>query len=292
MPGVRAGDAISPHYDPMIAKLIVWGDDRDMALARMRAALADTHIVGVANNVDFLSRLLANHAFARAQFDTGLIERERDNLFAPEDRLPEQMLALACARVLADEAQAAGADPWSSTTGWRLNAPYRREMLFRSDRGVHEVAVEYGRGGHVFGHGGHRYPLAIEAARGTRLTVRLADRTLQADVVRDPEHAGEDLHVFVGGRHRALTLVDLIAHAGDSATVDGSLAAPMPGRVIAVHVAPGARVTRGSTLLVMEAMKMEHAIIAPADGVVEDILFSVGDQVAEGAALVAFTPVQ
>jgi 3-methylcrotonyl-CoA carboxylase alpha subunit len=293
--GVRAGDAISPHYDPMIAKLIVWGATREQALARMRGALAQTHIVGLANNVDFLGRLVSNHSFAIAQLDTGLIERERESLFAPEDTLPNEFLALACARVLADEAAAVVDDPWSWRNGWRLNGTYMRELTFKSERGVHDVRIGYrrdlhARDGYHFAHGGLSAPLVIRPApagsASTRLTLLLADRTLQADVVR----SGDDLHVFLNGRHRVLTLVDVIAHAGEGEAAEGRLSAPMPGKVIAVSAAKGTRVTRGTPLLVMEAMKMEHTIVAPADGVVDEILFGVGEQVAEGAALVQFTP--
>jgi 3-methylcrotonyl-CoA carboxylase alpha subunit len=288
--GVREGDAISPHYDPMIAKLIVWGATRDQAVARMRAALAGTHIVGLANNVDFLTRLMHNHAFALARLDTGLIERERATLFPDQSRVPHEMLALAVARVVADEATAAGADPWQSRHGWRLNTLYTRTLTFKSQVGehfgVHDVALAYTRDGFVFEHGRVNAALAIDSVQGTRLSLRLGDLRLAADVVRD----GEDLHIFLNGRHAALTLVDVIAHAGEGEAGEGRMTAPMPGKVIAVNVAKGARVAKGSTLLVMEAMKMEHAIVAPADGVVEEILFGVGEQVAEGAALVAFLP--
>ena len=282
--GVRAGDAISPHYDPMIAKLIVWGADREQALARMRAALADTHIVGLASNVDFLTRLMHNHAFALARLDTGLIERERATLFPDQSRVPHEMLALAAARCIADEQAGAGADPWQSCHGWRLNTVYERTLTFKSDLGVHDVVVVYGRDGFVFEHGDLSAPLAIDAAAGTRLALRFDGRRLAADVVAD----GDDLHVFLDGRHLMLTRVDVIAHAGEDAT-EGRMTAPMPGKVIAVNVARGARVAKGAALLVMEAMKMEHTIVAPANGVVEDILYGVGDQVAEGAALVAFS---
>ena len=281
--GVRAGDAISPHYDPMIAKLIVWGADREQALARMRAALADTHIVGLASNVDFLTRLMHESSFARAQLDTGLIERNRATLFPERVQVPHAMLALAAARIIADEAAAAGADPWQSWRGWRLNTVYRRTLTFKSDLGVHDVVIDYGRDGFMFEHGDLTVPLAIDATDGTRLALRFDGRRLAADVVAD----GDDLHVFLDGRHLMLTRVDVIAHAGEDAT-EGRMTAPMPGKVIAVNVAPGARVGKGAALLVMEAMKMEHTIVAPADGVVEEILYGVGDQVAEGAALVAF----
>ncbi len=283
--GVRQGDAISPHYDPMIAKLIVWGEDRAQALARLAAALADVHIVGVANNVDFLARLVANPRFAQAQLDTGLIEHERERLFAPATAVANHALALACARLAVDETAAETNDPWSLARGWRLNTTYTRDIVFKSERGVHDVELEYTRDGYVFRHGTLHAPLAIVAARGTRLEVRFADRAFAADVIRD----GDDLHVFANGRHRVVTLVDLIAHAGESKLDNGGLAAPMPGRVIAIHVARGARVAKGTPLLVMEAMKMEHTIIAPADGTVDDFFYGVGEQVAEGAALVAFT---
>jgi 3-methylcrotonyl-CoA carboxylase alpha subunit len=283
--GVRQGDAITAHYDPMIAKLIVWGEDRAQALARLAAALADVHIVGVANNVDFLTRLVANPRFARAQLDTGLIEHERERLFAPEVTVPDEVLALACARLTVDETAAETNDPWSLARGWRLNTTYVRGIVFKSERGVHDVDLEYTRDGFILQHGARRAPLAIVAARGTRLMVRFADRTFAADVVR----AGDDLHVFANGRHRVVTLVDVIAHAGESELENSGLAAPMPGRVIAIHVARGARVAKGTPLLAIEAMKMEHTIIAPADGTVDEFFYGVGEQVAEGAALVAFS---
>jgi len=284
--GVRSGDAISPHYDPMIAKLIVWGEDRAQAIARMRAALAEFHIVGLANNVDFLARLMDNPAFVTASLDTGLIERERERLFATEVRVPEDMLAAACARVLADEAAASGSrrDPFDLRNGWRLNTTYARTLTLASAHGVHDVLLDYGRDGYRYRHADHDAPLAIVAHDGSRLRLRFGDRQLSADVVRDRD----DLHVFSGGRHRMLTLVDVIARAGEHDGDAAGLVAPMPGKVIAVHVATGSRVTKGTPLLVMEAMKMEHTIVAPDDGTVEAVLYGAGEQVAEGAPLVTF----
>ena len=288
--GVRPGDAISPHYDPMIAKLVVWGEDRAQAIARMRAALAEFHIVGLANNVDFLARLMDNPSFVAADLDTGLIERERERLFALEARVPEDMLAAACARVLADEAAASGSrrDPFDRRNGWRLNYIYTRTLTLASAHGVHEVLLDYGRDGWRYRHGSHDTPLAIVANDGTRLRLRLGHRQLSADVVRD----GDDLHVFSAGRHRTLTLVDVIAHAGEHDGAGAGLVAPMPGKVIAVHVAAGSRVAKGTPLLVMEAMKMEDAIVAPEDGIVEAVLYAAGEQVAEGAPLVTFARAQ
>ncbi len=285
--GVRVGDEITPFYDPMIAKLIVWGEDRPQAIARMREALAEMHIVGVANNVDFLTRLFSNASFARGELDTGLIERERDRLFpsdAHKERVGDDLLAFACARVLADEARGETHDPWSNTHGWRLNTTYRRALTFRSERGVHDVELEYTRTGYRFHHGGADADLALARVEGTRLALFFGGRALAADVVRQDD----ELHVFWRGRHRVLTLVDVIAMSGRHEAGGGRLTAPMPGKVIAVNTHAGARVSIGAPLLVMEAMKMEHTIVAPADGVVAELLYGIGDQVAEGAELVRF----
>ncbi len=291
--GVRAGDEITPHYDPMIAKLIVWGEDRAQAIARMQDALAQMHIVGVANNVDFLSRLFANASFRNAELDTGLIERERERLFAPgsadsarDERVGNELLAFACARVLTDDARAQDDDPWSRTHGWRLNTTYTRTLTFKSERGVHDVDLEYGRDAWRFHHAGAHGTLAIARGEGSSLSIVFGGHTLVADVVRQ----GDDLHVFTRGRHRVLSLVDIIAQSESQDTAEGRLTAPMPGKVIALGAVAGAKVARGTPLLVMEAMKMEHTIVAPADGVVAEMLYAVGDQVAEGAELVRFEP--
>ena len=289
--GVRAGDSITPYYDPMIAKLIVWGEDRTHALARMQAALTDFHIVGVANNVDFLSRLVANDAFARGDVHTGLIEQERERLFPNPDGdefdSPDTlaMLAFACARVLADEARGAAADPWGSAHGWRLNTTYRRTITLNSAASVHDVVIEYARDGYVLHDGATSTALAFTAGMGSSMSIRFGEHTLTADVVR----AGDELHVFHNGRHRVLALADIIAQSAAAEVETGRLTAPMPGKLISIHAARGARVERGTPLLVMEAMKMEHTIVAPSDGVVSEVLYAVGDQVAEGAELVRFS---
>ena len=290
--GVRGGDQITPYYDPMIAKLIVWGEDRPHALARMQAALTEFHIVGVANNVDFLSRLVANEAFARGDVHTGLIEQERERLFPDlgsdkaESLATQVTLAFACARILADETRDAVPDPWSSAHGWRLNTTYRRTVTLNSAAIAHDVVIEYARGGYVFHYVGISTALAFTADAGSGMSIRFGEHTLNADVVR----AGDDLHVFHNGRHRVLALADIIAQSAAAEVETGKLTAPMPGKLIAVHVADGARVERGTPLLVMEAMKMEHTIVAPSNGVVSEVLYAVGDQVVEGAELVRFSP--
>ena len=129
-------------------------------------------------------------------------------------------------------------------------------------------------------------PLAFTANAGSGMSIRFGEHTLTADVVR----AGDELHVFHNGRHRVLALADIIAQSAAAEVETGKLTAPMPGKLIAVHASAGASVERGTPLLVMEAMKMEHTIVAPSNGVVSEVLYGVGDQVVEGAELVRFSP--
>ncbi len=267
--GVRQGDAISPFYDPMIAKLIVWGADRKQALARMAQALAQYQIVGLSTNVAFLKRLVEGQAFATADLDTGLIERNHDTLFPAAQPAPASALALAAQALLGAE-QAHGADPWAQASGWRMNQTYTRKLSFADDHAAYDTSITYRAGGALFSASGEDIPLG--------------GRSLRGDVVRD----GDIFHVFNNGAHYQLTWNDPMAHAGEAEAEGGRLTAPMPGKVVAVLATKGQEVKKGAALVIMEAMKMEHTIAAPHDGVVDEILYNVGDQVADGAPLLAF----
>jgi 3-methylcrotonyl-CoA carboxylase alpha subunit len=287
--GVGEGDAITPFYDPMIAKLIVWGEDRAQAIARMRDALARFEAVGPSTNVDFLGRLMRCRSFVEADLDTALIEREREVL-APRAAAPTPVeLAIAAAAVLTGEAAAGAADPhepWAIADGWRVGAPLARPLTFTHGEATHRVVVDHVRGGWVVRAGDASVPLSALRREGARVSGQAGGSRFDASAVL----AGETLHLFTADGHLALGYAPPLAHAGDDADAAGGLAAPMPGKVIALMVEAGATVKRGQPLLVMEAMKMEHTIAAPADGVVEALLYRVGDQVAEGAALVGFAP--
>jgi 3-methylcrotonyl-CoA carboxylase alpha subunit len=293
--GVREGDAISPFYDPMIAKLIVWGADRGQALARMSQALAEFQIVGLATNIAFLKRLVEGAAFAGADLDTGLIERNADTLFPPLKAAPAGALALAAVALVEsekDRSAAGSADPWGNALGWRLNSAYRRRIAFAddyaaaTDQKAYQLDLTYHAAGWELEVGGIEASLALAARSGAELSIRLGAASIHGSVRRD----GEVFHVFTGGRHFALTYHDPMAHAGQAEAADGRLTAPMPGKVVAVLAASGQQVRKGDPLVIMEAMKMEHTIAAPGDGMVEEILYQVGDQVADGAPLLAFKP--
>jgi 3-methylcrotonyl-CoA carboxylase alpha subunit len=274
--GVRPGDAITPFYDPMIAKLIVWGEDRQQALARMSEALGQTQIVGLSTNVAFLKRLVESKAFSSADLDTGLIAKNNSALFPAETKTPDAVLAVATAAVLAREDALAGSDPWSSRTGWRVNQTYVRGLKL----GTHEVQITYRHGGYAFN--GAR--LSIASKRAGEFELMLGEAPVRGTVVFE----GETLHVFHGGFVTQLELFDAIAHAGEDDSHGGKLVAPMPGKIVALLAKSGVAVTKGTALLVMEAMKMEHTITAPSDGTVAEFLFTAGDQVTEGAELLKF----
>ncbi len=296
--GVEQGDEITPWYDPMIAKLIVWDETRDRALARMREALAAYRIVGVANNVEFLGRLVTSPAFADADLDTGLIERERDVLF-PAQRLLPPLALQAAAVALLDEEEAGAArrtdatgdprSPWAAADAFRLNAVARRSVVFREGETDHVVTIDYAPGAHAISVDGGPSALVSGTRRADGALV------LSCDGARHETHVvphGEKRHVFLVDGVHVLTHIDPLAAAAEGHGVDGGFAAPMPGKVIAWLAEPDSDVAKGAPLLILEAMKMEHTITAPAAGHLVRFRFAVGEQVSEGADLVEFTVAQ
>ena len=264
--GVREGGVISPFYDSMIAKLIVHGATRDEALARLDLALAQTHIVGVATNVQFLRGILRTDSFANARLDTALIERERTVLFDQEP------LGLPLA----------AADPLSRSDGWQLHGVAVRpfEFEFRGEpqsaelRYLHDGALSL-RVGDVSG------VLEIGSFPSGEIELQFTGQRHTLNVYEDESTA----YVFAADGATRITTVDRLAHAGEVHAEGGRLTAPMPGKVVSFAVKAGDKVARGQALAVMEAMKMEHTIAAPADGTVQELLYAPGDQVAEGAEL-------
>ena len=279
--GFDDGDTISPYYDSMIAKLIVWGEDRAQALARLDAALRDTHLVGLQTNVAFLRRVVNTRAFATADLDTALIEREHAALFESAPLAPEVAAAGMAALAQVEERAQEDADPWSRRDGWRLHGGARRR--FDLDVGGEKRVVMLTRlhdGATALEIGEQRWPFSARALGDGRHDVTLGERRLALSVYRH----GDRIAVFAPEAAALLTEIDRLAHAGDGAA-EGRLTAPMPGKVISLLVGAGESVQRGQAVAVMEAMKMEHTLHAPRDGTVGELLCGVGDQVAEGAEL-------
>jgi 3-methylcrotonyl-CoA carboxylase alpha subunit len=287
--GVAQGGEISAWYDPMIAKLIARGRDRAEALARLRQALADVRIAGLTTNVAFLQRLAACRAFSGAELDTGLIERNAAELLAPEKPADARMLATAAAAELVDEqraarqsAQASGDrySPWHEADGWRLNEDSHHDLVFLEAGVEHKVRIRFLESGLRLRIGDEEHAFHVQS-EGDALHVRLGGALFSAHAVRE----ASDWHVFCDGEHRRIGLKRPLGEP-DADTSAGSLSAPMPGRVVRVLTRPGAKVAKGEPLVILEAMKMEHTITAPADGTVKEVHFADGEQVLEGAQLI------
>ena len=288
--GVGEGDAISPHYDSMIAKLIVWGENRGQALARLGAALQSTHIVGLHTNVAFLRRVLTSHAFATADLDTGLIEREHAALFEAPPLAAELAAAGVAAHRLTAETALEDADPWSRRDGWRMHGGAQRRLdlqlqgqpLVAVLQRLHDGATVLQMGqGTVDGEAAQRHVFSSRLLGPDTYDVQLGSQRHTLAVYAQ----GERYAVFANAGMALLTETDPLAHAADAAGAGGRLTAPMPGKVVSFLAQAGDVVKRGQPLAVMEAMKMEHTISAPHDGVVQELMYGVGDQVAEGGEL-------
>jgi len=287
--GVEQGDAITPFYDPMIAKLIVWDETRELAVRRMSNALAEWRVVGVANNVEFLRRLVTSRSFREAELDTGLIEREKEWIWSREAATPDRVVVLAALGVVLGKREAGRAEgkansPWARRDGWRLNGSYTRRLVFT--RGERELSaeVEYRAKDYGISIGQAHYSVSGEAGQNGSIHAVIDGQRVHGTVI---PYRGR-LHIFSAGQSTVLTYVDPLEIAAQGHSSESSLLAPMPGRVIAQLAKAGDRVEKGNPLLVLEAMKMEYTIHAPDPGRVESFHFAVGDQVTEGAELLHF----
>ncbi|MGZ5036050.1 MAG: acetyl-CoA carboxylase biotin carboxylase subunit [Usitatibacter sp.] len=286
--GVREGDEVSVFYDPMIAKLIVWGDDRAEAARRMASALAQTAILGVKTNLAFLERVVAHPAFLAGDTDTAFIERHRAELLPEGASVPVEALVAAAARVFRDEQRDianAPASPWNDTRGWRLNQPSLRRMELESEGGdVARLEAEFLPGHAVIGVAGRKYRVALGPEDGDRLQIALDGETFFARVAR---HGKRLSATTPRGRHE-LELVDPFHYEPADALPDARLTSLMPGRVVKVMAAAGDAVRKGQALMILEAMKMEHTITSPREGVIERVAFAENELVPADAVLFAF----
>ncbi|HEY1986915.1 MAG TPA: acetyl/propionyl/methylcrotonyl-CoA carboxylase subunit alpha [Terracidiphilus sp.] len=284
--GVEQGDTITPYYDPMIAKLIVWDESRELALKRMATALSAYQLVGVANNISFLHRLVTSPSFMAANLDTGLIEREHAWLWPPGVQLSETALIFASLGSLLREHEGScgGNSPWAMRDGWRLNATYKRAFVFIHSEVKYAVGVEYRAKDFRVSIQDRDYSVQAEALGHGVISAAIDGLRMQGTVIVDRG----SLYVFIAGKTYILELIDPLEISAEGHSKESSLLAPMPGRVIAQLVETGEAVEKGAPLLVLEAMKMECTIHAPANGKVQAFHFAVGDQVAEGVELLHF----
>ncbi|OQX38760.1 MAG: hypothetical protein B0D91_03115 [Oceanospirillales bacterium LUC14_002_19_P2] len=278
--GIRTGDQVSPYYDPMLAKLVVWGESRDQAIAGMCAALQDTRIAGISTNRDFLIRVLDNPQFCSVNFSTGLIEQNKASLISePQD---QRLLSLAVAALwrLHQTTQQQTINPWLAGQGWRMNLPAISQFRFACNSEMVDVDVTPK---------GHHHHCQIN---GEAIDVDGLSYT-------------NDSVMLTGNRHGLFSMVqhsDMLTVVSDSLTLNLSMPdydvleeagsgfnAPMNGTIVSVQVKPGDQVLADAPLLVMEAMKMEHTIRAPRAGEIADVFYNHGDLVEEGVPLLAMT---
>ncbi len=276
--GVRQGDAITPNYDPMIAKLIVHGADRADAVRRLRAALDEYEVVGVQTNLALLRGIAATPDFAAADLDTGFIGRHPDLLGAPPP--PDALAWAAASLAVLQPAQDADADPWSLLDSWRMNGTPEQVLEFAAGDQPAQVRAERLPGGAVRLH----TPTGVHLAQQEPGAIRLDGVVRRVSVVRH----GDRVTVLAAGASHTIRHVDPLAPPTSAAASADRVASPIPARVTRVVASPGDAVEKGAALIVLEAMKMEITLSAPAPGIVSRITAAVGEMVEEGVQLVFF----
>ena len=313
--GVREGDVISPFYDSMIAKLIVHAPTREQALAKLDRALAQTRIVGLPNNVAFLRYIINTESFSKANLDTALIEREHDELFNQHPLELSTLVVTAIAQQLASEATTQGSDPFSKPMGFRAYSDYTRSFGLVYDEQSYTARISHWHNANCSdGKKGSDNLSGFTLVIGKEIantqdnsnanvaaqtetvyegqvsysSIDAHNHTLWLDGARINAQSWtnhETVYVFADNGRDEITLVDIMTHVGEENAAVGSLKSPMPGQVVAFKVAVGDTVKKGEPLAVIEAMKIEHTITAPTDGVVAELLFGAGDLVADGDEL-------
>ncbi|AKX50485.1 acetyl/propionyl/methylcrotonyl-CoA carboxylase subunit alpha [Thiopseudomonas alkaliphila] len=271
--GIEEGDSISPFYDPMIGKLIAWGENREEARQRLLSMLAETRISGVRTNLAFLSRILAHPAFAAAELDTDFIPRHEQDLFVTPSELPNEFWQLAGKAWALTQADRVRHDdptsPWATASGWRSAQPQRYVLNLQTGEQQQKVVVTDAE-------------LANASITGDQLVLEQAGIRQRFPALR----VNHTLYLEWRGELHAITEVDFIAQAAAGSQQQGGLTAPMNGSIVRVLVEPGQAVEEGATLVVLEAMKMEHSIRAPHAGTVQNIFCAEGDMVTDGMVLV------
>ncbi|NQV42758.1 MAG: acetyl/propionyl/methylcrotonyl-CoA carboxylase subunit alpha [Candidatus Marinimicrobia bacterium] len=303
--GIRRGDAVSIYYDPMIAKLIVWDRSRNTALARLRSALDEFQVVGVSTNIEFLSALAANENFNNQIIDTGFIDNQKHILFPEKSAVADDLIVIAALYIMLkrDERSKRQADqstdsysPWHQVSGWRTNQQNIDTLDFvdfhRIDPknpelpGLIKATVHIDHANYQIGVNGNLYT-ASGKLEAENLVVKLSGQIMETQVI---EHRRK-LHIFSHGKSVVLGFVDT-DHQIIEIERSGNLIAPMPGTIIDVSVGKGDRVKKNQDLLKLEAMKMEHTISAPVDGIVTEIFYEPGEMVEEGSELITIDPLK
>ena len=291
--GFVAGDRISIHYDAMVAKMIAHAPSRAEAIARLRAGLAHSDIIGVAHNLDMLDRILAHPDFASGTIDTGFIGRNAETLLTPKLKPSPQVLALAALGVLTLEEEAAHAhaaanadphSPWHATDHWWVNTRPTRVFEFRHEDETHAVTLAPAADGWRISAGGAAITAGHAKLEAGSVHALLDGMRLSASIHR----GGETISLRHAGQSWRFVLPDPIARAGEEEGGDDRLMAPLPGQVTQLLAREGQEVARGDALVILEAMKTVFRLTAPRDGRIATISCRVGETVREGQILLQF----
>ncbi|WP_448566695.1 acetyl/propionyl/methylcrotonyl-CoA carboxylase subunit alpha [Thalassotalea ganghwensis] len=295
--GVRQGDEVSVFYDPMIAKLIVWDENRTKALQRLAKALAEYRISGVTTNIDFLYNLATCQPFIEEDIDTGFIDKHHDKIFHDQAQdlaleLPMAALYLVLAKARqAEQAAASTSDPyspWNMTNAWRLNEPHIHQITLAHNEINYDVSIEQKRQG-----SDSYYLITVDNStydcqgriEGNTVYIACNGHRSSATIAQD----GQQISLY--RQHGVFNFTHVLPDIGEGQDSDiaGGLTAPMNGTMVSVLVKAGDKVTKDQPLVIMEAMKMEHTIKAPSDGTVDTLYYQEGDMVDGGSELLAFT---
>jgi 3-methylcrotonyl-CoA carboxylase alpha subunit len=291
--GFVAGDRISIHYDAMVAKMIAHAPSRAEAIARLRAGLAHSDIIGVAHNLDMLDRILAHPDFASGTIDTGFIGRNAETLLTPKLRPSPQVLALAALGVLTLEEEAARAhaaasadphSPWHATDHWWVNTRPTRVFEFHHEDETYAVTLAPAADGWRISAGGAAITARHAKLEAGSVHALLDGMRLSASIHR----GGETISLRHAGQSWRFVLPDPIARAGEEEGGDDRLIAPLPGQVTQLLVTENQNVARGDVLVILEAMKTVFRLTAPRDGRIATISCRVGETVREGQILLQF----
>jgi len=288
--GIVEGDEITTYYDPMIAKLIVWGKNREAALIQMQHALSQFHVDGLGNNITFLQKIVRSDSFKQAKLDTNLIQREHDFLFQPEQIKPELVVATAFIEFLSklNHNHSSQKQLWQAQPLWRLNIAFKQTIkLNYLDQNIH-IKLSSAEHGFNAEYNGESYQISGQLLDAHTAVIHLNDTQQKLSF----NQSQQNITLFHTGQSHKFAYIRQDYHQEDSQADQGHLKAPMPGVVTQVLVGANHNVKKDDILMTLEAMKMEYTIRAPQDGVIVDAYFQVGDQVKAGDELVEFQPLQ
>ncbi len=288
--GVTQGDIISVYYDPMIAKLAAWGEDRDIALSRLVEALEQVKVIGVQTNVSLLLAIARQADFSTAQLDTHYIEKHHASLFAPADKIAPEFLALAALAAYWQKRQAVRTwreissdpdSPWFSADHWRNNLAAQETIRLREENQDFTILAAITQGEiQTVTLDNEKLEVSALTVNANEFSAMIAQQLIKATILFFPPL----LHIFTQGQHHVLSTMQAAALEKETVSQQ-QVVAPMPGALTEIFVSAGQQVKKGERLLVVEAMKMQHTLYSPLDGVIKEVFFKPGDLVEEGTQL-------